>query len=256
MARGRSIQTFERLYIDGYDMSGYTIDCGERGAEYDEGTAFCLSDAVKGSIVGRPKVTFGPVNGVFDNTATTGIHVLANAAAGAKRYLMHMRGGRAVPAIGDDAFCAVMFQQAYMMTEGDNTSTVSMTFTGPDASAGMNYGSHWGAVLHAFGSETGANAANTNHDNGAATTKGGWLMYQIYSITGAGTATISIDDSANGTSWLALSGATSGAISNSAAPVAGIVQLGTTATVRQYLRWQLALSSSTACTFSLAFMRG
>ena len=256
MARGRSIPTFERLYIGGYDMSGYTIDCGERGVEFEEGTAFCVADAVKGAIVGQVNWSFGPVNGVFDNTATSGIHALANTAAGTTRYLMHSRGVKAVPTIGDDAFCFIGGQSAYKMTEQDYTNTVSMTFS-HDATLGLNYYTPFGVLLHTLTSETGANSATVSSDAGAGTTKGGWLMYQIYSITGAGTITISIDDSTDGTTFGALSGATSGAIATASAPTSGIVQLATTATVKQFLRWQMAKGgSASACTFALAFMRG
>lgn len=256
MARGRSIPAFERVYIDGYDMSGYTIDAGERGVEFTEGTAYCMSDAIKGSLLGQGIVSFGPLNGVFDNTSTSGIHVLANAAQGVRRNVMHVRGVQAVPAIGDDVFCWPLYQSSYKMTQGDDTVTVNLAFA-PDSTASLNYKQPFGALLHAWGNETAANTANTNADGGAESTRGGWLMYQIYSITGSGTVTISVDDSANGTSWLALSGATSGAIATASAPIAGFIQLSTTATVRRYLRWQMALGgSATACTFILAFMRG
>lgn len=258
MTRGRSLVDYERLYIDGYDMSSYTVDPGERGIEYPEmGGAVCLADAIKGVIEGQPQVSFGPVNGVFDNTATSGLHVLANAAQGTRRYILHTRGVQAVPAIGDDAFCFVGMQSSYKAANADNTAVANMVFQ-YDATAGLSYIQHFGALLHAYGSETGANSANTNADAGAASTKGGWLMYQIRSITGSGTVTISTDDSSTGTSgWAALSGATSGAIATASAPVAGFVQLATNATVKQYLRWQIAFGgSATACTFVLAFMRG
>ena len=255
MARGRSTSNYERLYIDGYNMSGYTIDCGERGVEHTTADIFCLSDAVTGVVAGQPTVTFGPVNGVFDNTATSGIHVLANAAQGTRRNIMHVRGVRAAPILGDDTFCFVGLQQSYKGVFGDAV-TANMTFS-QDSTAGMNYGQHFGALLHPFESATVAYSATASFDNGAATTKGGWLMYQIYSITGAGTVTISVDDSADSTTFAALSGATSGAIATASAPTSGFVQLATTATVRQYLRWQIAFgSSANDCVFALAFMRG
>lgn len=257
MTRGRATTNYERVYIGGYDMSGYSSDAGERGLEFDEANSFCFSDAITGMLPAMGKVSFGPLNGVFDNTATTGIHVLANAAAGTMRYITHIRGVQAVPAIGDDAFCCRMYQKSYKAAQNGNLVTAKIDFQGPGADAAMTYANPFGVLLHAWGSETGANTADTNADNGAATAAGGWLMYQIYSITGAGTVTISVDDSANGTDWTALSGATSGAIATASAPVAGIVQLGTTADVRRYLRWQLALGgSASATTFLLAFMRG
>ena len=253
---GRSVVDFERVYIGGYDMSGYASDAGERGVDYKRGDSLCLSDAVKGALVGRPEVTFGPLNGVFDSTATSGLHVLADAAKGTTQNVMLMRGVRAVPAVGDDAFCGPFLQTTHKTGFGD-VVTAKLTFE-MDANAGLNYDEFFGVVLHAFGAEAAANSSNTpNVNNGAASAAGGWLMYQVRSITGAGTVTISLDDSANGTSWTALSGATSGAIATASAPISGIVQLGIAAAVRQYLRWQIAFGgSATACTFALAFMRG
>ena len=140
---------------------------------------------------------------------------------------------------------------------GDGIVNATIQLGGIDQTAGMNYKKFFGHMLHVLGSETGANTANTNVNNGAASTAGGWLMYHITSITGAGTVTISVDDSANGTTWAALSGATSGAIATASAPASGIVQLATTATVRQYLRWQVAFAgSASACEFALSFIRG
>jgi hypothetical protein len=257
MAQGRSVPDFERLYVDGYDMSGYTIDCGEYGAEFEAyENGVCLADAVKGVLPGKPTFMIGPVNGTFDNTATSGIHVLANAAQATRRNLTHLRGVRGAVAIGDDTFCAPMLQTIYQGVSGGGVVTANLAFA-HDATSGLLYTSPWGQLLHVLGSETGANSANTNADEGAATTKGGWLMYHITSITGTGTVTISVDDSANGTSWLALSGATTGAIATASAPTSGFIQLGVTATVRRYLRWQIAFGgSATACTFALSFMRG
>jgi hypothetical protein len=256
MATGRTLTDYERLYIDGFDQSGYVMDTGEQGIEFQEFDTLCLSDAITGALLGKPAVTFGPVNGVFDNTATSGLHVLSVAAQGARRNLLLARGVMAAPAMGDDVFAAPMYQVAYKAA-GNQVVSARMDFAGPDITAAMAYTKYWGKLLHAYGSETGANAANTNVDNGAATAAGGWLMYQIRSITGAGSVTLSIDDSANGTAWLALSGATSGAIATASAPTSGIVQLATNATVRQYLRWQIAFGgSATACTFVLGFMRG
>jgi hypothetical protein len=251
----RVLTDFERVYIDGYDLSGYAVDTGERGVEFKEMPSLCKADLITGVLLGRPAITLGPIVGVFDNTPTSGLHVLATAAQGARRNVMVAAGSLAAPAMGDDVFCAPMLQKAYKAV-GEEVVAARLDLTGPDATAAMLYRKYFGKLLHAYGSETGANAANTNVDNGASSAAGGWLMYHIRSITGAGTVTISVDDSANGTAWTALSGATSGAIATASAPIAGIVQLGVTATVRQYLRWQIALSGATACTFVLGFMRG
>ena len=78
------------------------------------------------------------------------------------------------------------------------------------------------------------------------------MVYQV--LAGNGTATISIDNSANNSAFTALSGATTGSI-NCAVVQHGIVALGVTATVRRYLRWQIALGTATSVTFALSFHR-
>lgn len=256
MPTGRSVIDFEKVYIDGFDMSGYTSDPGERGVEYARHDLPVIGDVIKGGLVGKPDVVFGPLNGVFDNTAGSGISILADAAKGTRRNVMHMRGVRGAVGVGDDAFCGPFLQTVHKTGFGDLV-TAKLEFA-YDATAGLNYDEFFGNVVHLFASETGANASNTpNVNNGAASAAGGWMAYQILSITGAGgTATLSIDDSANGTAWTALSVSTTGAVAQASAPTAGFIQLATNATVRQYLRWQLSLSVSTACVFALAFMRG
>ncbi len=252
MATGRSLPTFQRVYIDGYNLSCYAMDAGEYGIEHPEYASAAMCDQVTGYLVGKPTPVFGPLVATFDNTATSGYHVLANAAQAARRDITLAQGVRAAPAMGDDVFCAPMWQARYKMI-GDNIVTSRTDFV-QDVTADLLYDEFFGKLLHPHSAETAANTADTNVDNGAASAAGGWLMYHLESITGGGTATISIDDSANGTSWTALSGATSGALSGLAS---GIVQLGITATVRRYLRWQLALAGgATAATFAVSFMRG
>jgi len=258
MATGRSLPDFQRVYIDGYDLSAYLFDVGEIGVEYPQYSQACFSDSIPGVVVGKPTVSAGPLLGVFDNTATTGLHVLSDAAQGTLRHISVLRGVRAAAAIGDDVFCAPVYQTGYKSI-GDGLVTCRTDLSGADVSTALLYDEFWGKVLHTMTAVTDANSANTDAvDGGAETTAGGWLMYHIYAVTGgAGTVTISVDDSANGTTWLALSGATSGTVAYSAAPTSGIIQLGVTATVRQYLRWQYAeAGGATGATFALAFIRG
>ena len=255
---GRTLEIYEHVYMDGYDMTGYARSSGEQGVEYPEHDLTTFADSQQGMLVGKPTLTFGPFNGVFDNTATSGLHVLAAAAQGTRRNIMVAYGIRTTPAIGDEAFCAPMLQSSYKSVLSGGT-LVNMTF-GADVNSAMLYDEFFGKMLHILGAETGANTANTNADFGAASvTKGGWLMYQINAITGgAGTAAVSVDHSTTGTSgWAALAGATYGALAYSAAPTSGIVKLATNVDVNRYLRWQLALAGgATGATFALAFMRG
>lgn len=254
MATGRTLAEYQRIYMDGYNLSCYTLDTGEQGVAFEEYDAATKCDPVNGVLVGKPTVTLGPVNGVFDNTATSGIHALASAGQGAAHNFSVVYGIRAAPVNYDPCFSAPMVANYKATGSGIVTATIVLSAS---QLAAMNYKKYFGHMLHVMGAETAANTANTNVNNGAASAAGGWLMYHIYSITGAGTVTVSVDDSANGTSWSALSGATSGAIATASAPTSGIVQLGVTATVRQYLRWQVAFGgSASACTFALSFIRG
>ena len=79
------------------------------------------------------------------------------------------------------------------------------------------------------------------------------MTWQVFA--GDGTATISVDDSADDNTYGALSGATSGEIDFSS-PSSGFVALATTATVKRYIRWQLSLNTANTVTFALAFVRG
>lgn len=258
MTRGRSLPDFERFYMDGYDLSGFATDTGERGVDFNPASSKTLADAVVGSLPTKPTVNIGPVVGVFDNTQTSGLHVLSIAGQGSRHNVMVARGVQAPPVFGDDVFCAPMLLSAYKSTPGEGVVAARSDWAGPDVQAALVYTRFFGSLLHEFKAEAGANAANTNVDNGAASAAGGWLMYHIYSITGAGTVTVSIDESSTGNSgWAALTGATSGAIATASAPTSGIVQLATTAAVKRYLRWQIAFGgAASACIFALGFMRG
>lgn len=254
---GRTTGKFLRVYANGYDLSGYTVGIGPLLCEYDTNPMACLTDPVKGSLLGRPTLGVGTLNGVMDTTAL-GLHA-ALSAPGAARKVMVAIGDAAAPAAGDPVYAGEFNQLAYSSEPGETMSTVTVPFGKGTPVTGMNYEKPFGVLLHAKGSETAVNEGS-GIENAAATSGGGYLMYQIFSITGTGTVTISIDESSDDgdeDGYAALTGATSGAIATASAPVAGIVQLATDAAVEQYLRWQIAFGgSASACNFALAFIRG
>jgi hypothetical protein len=223
--------------------------------EYEVDPRAMLSEEIRGSLPGLCQHGIGSVNGVLDNTATVGLHELATG-AGVTRKIMIPVGIQAAPAMGDPVYCAILSQLGYQGVPEAHTVTVSIPFGMPSVATNQVYDKPWGVLLHAKEAATDANTANTNVNNGAASSKGGYLIYHIFSVTGEGTAEISVDDSSNGTTWTALSGATSGSLAHTAMPCAGVVELGATATVKQYLRWQLALTDITSLTFALGFVRG
>jgi hypothetical protein len=252
MATGRTVNRWARVYADGYDLSGYTRTIGPLAWEFGEADVTApMSDGVRGYLPDTPTVSIGAINAVYDNTATSGLQAVMGG-AGVARILMVPIGIRAAPAAGDPVFCGAFLQNDYMVTEDGGAMVANLQFGAWDASALINYNKPWGVLVHALSAATGANSGTGIDDRGAATTAGGYMVYQV--TAGNGTATISIDDSADNSSFTALSGATTGSI-NCAVVQKGIIALGITATVRRYLRWQIALGTATTVTFATAFIR-
>lgn len=254
MATGRTVKRHARFYMDGYDLSAYVKQFGPLAQEFDVSGEAALTDEVMNVLPGVASVTPTGANGFFDSTATSGLHAVANG-AGQKRVLLCPIGIQAAPAQGDPAFMGEFEQLAYSAEPGDAFVTVNVPFGGADAVGAPGYVKPWGTLLHAKGAETAANTAVGVDDNGAATAFGGFLVYQLFSSNG--TVTLKVQDAASNlnASFADLSGATSGSIDASSAPVAGLVALGTTATVRRYLRWQISLGTATTATFALGFVR-
>lgn len=252
MATGRTIIRHTRVYMDGYDLSGYSRTIGPLSSTWDYDGQASLTDEIKNGMLGQVAISAGQLNGFFDNTATSGLHVVAST-PGVKRTLMVPVGILAAPAAGDVVFNGVFEQKNYYQN-GDNNIYATVDFGSWDATSVIGYQNPWGYLLHAKSAETAANTATGIDDRGAATTAGGYMCYQVFA--GNGTATIKVQDAATNlnASFADITGATTGSISCTT-PSAGIVALATTATVRRYLRWQIALGTATTVTFALSFVR-
>jgi hypothetical protein len=249
----------KRFYVDGYDLSGYQRKVGELKWESDAPVDAASIDPIKSIVaVGQVQLGIGTFNGFFDNTPTNGLHVVMNG-AGVKRVVMIPQGIRAAPTQGDPVYSGEFDQLDYKSQVDNRVVVASIAFGDVDAvAAALAYSKPWGVLLHAKAEETGANTA-IGVDGGAQTTKGGYMVYQIFAVSGTGDVTLSVQDAdtnLNG-SFAALSPPlTSGAIAHTAVPCAGVVALATTQTIKQFTRWQMALSGITGCTFALAFVRG
>lgn len=255
---GRSVSKYTRIYADGFDLSGYTRTLGPLTWEYDTAEDAALTDAVKGALPGNAKLSPTMLNGFFDNTAVSGLHVVASG-AGVERCVMIPLGRRGPPVAGDPVYMGQFTQLGYQAEKDDNWMYANLTF-GMAATGGAISGKYtkpWGVLLHAQAARTAANTAIGLDDNGAASAFGGYLCYQLFSVIGVGSVTIKVQDAAanNDAGFADLSGATSGAIAHTAAPRAGLVALGTTAAVRRYLRYQVVLTGITSATFALGFVR-
>lgn len=256
MTSGRTLKRFARVYADGYDLSGFTSEIGPLVTTFDEAEAVTLMDAVKGVLPNTPEISVGVLNACFDNTAVVGLHA-AMSGAGVSRNVLVALGIQAAPVQGNPAFMGAWQQLGYQAVPGGAT-TITIPFGEWDISKSPFYSKAWGTLLHANGAETGVNAAAGVDDNGASSSKGGFMVYHILSVIGTGTVTITVQEASINTdaNFALLTGATSGAIAHTAVPASGLVQLGVTAAVKRYLRWQITLSTITSATFVLGFVRG
>ena len=242
---------FTRIYINGYDVSGTVRSAGERGAKVALPSASAYSDAVENTVGGKANIVCGPLNAFLSPSAAIGLHELMSS-GNVVSDVMIPDSSISEPVLGDPVFAYRMMSAEY---KANGEDIVGVNISLPDAAynAGNKY-LPMGYLLHPKGSETGANTA-AGVDFGAQTLTGGWLMYQIFSITGTGTVTITIDHAAVST-YAALTGATSGAIATATAPCSGIITLPGDLTIDKKTRWQIAFgASATACSFALAFIR-
>ena len=171
-------------------------------------------------------------------------------------------GERAAPVLGDPTFCARLLQLGYQTdTSGD---VVNIPFGPWDVDDLMTpIGQPWGHLLHIKESEAAVNSDGSDSVRSyseAATSEGGYFMYQIFSITGAGTLILSVEDSVdetNGNFAEINGGCTTAAINQTAAPCSGIIRTVIASdAVKEYTRWQIAFTGPTACEFAMAFVRG
>lgn len=250
----RAIEKNNRAYVDGYDFSGYLSTFGQCGVAYDAPLIEAYSDAVKNALIGRGVMKCGPLNGFFApaGAGATGLHELTDSGQGTRNVLVAI-GGLAAPAAGSPFFAWQFEQSSYQVANGTGAVAASLALGNASYAGLKNYSLPWGLLLHANAAETAANTANNNVDNGASSVLGGIFVYHLLSSNG--TVTLSVDDSANNSTWAALSGATSGSIDATTTPASGMVALSTSATVRRYLRWQLALGTATTATFISGFIR-
>lgn len=266
MTTGRTTNRYTRVYCDGYDLSGYARTIGPLDCTYDEHEDVVMNSDYKAAMIGQATISPGTLSGLFDNTATTGIHALMSAPPVSRNVMVAM-GIAAAPAIGDPVFMGQFRQDSYITTPGDNPVGVNIAFSPYAVLANatpMSYSNPWGVLLHANGAETAASplpTTNSGVDLLEETTDGGYMFYQVLDAAGAGdcTATIIVQDSTSANDGDFGNLLTSGVINCGAAGVAvptkGWVALAIGSTVKRYVRWQVTLGTATSVTFVLGFAK-
>lgn len=245
-----------RAYVDGVDVSGYARQIGALNWMFGAEPDAAISDEVKNVLLGQGDIQAGPISAFLDNDAA-GLFALAGSGSnnnGTRVYTVAM-GANAAPVAGVPVFSWKFEQTAYLAEQGSGFVAANVAFGGASYASTLSYKKPWGVCLQPKATVTAANTAVGIDDNGAATTLGGILIYHLFSSDG--TLTISVDDAATNTnpSFAALSGATSGSITAAVSPKSGMVALSTSATVRRYLRPQIAFGTATTCVYFSAFIR-
>jgi len=217
-----------------------------------------MSDAVKGGLPNLCNISPGVFNGVMQSTTDASNEVSRLQLPGTQRDIMIAQGIRAAPATGDPVFCCKSSHSGFHVVEDSGAITLNAIFGGWDASDMSGYDKPWGVLLYPYGYNYAvANTSTTDTvDNLAASTAGGFMMYQITECDIVGT--ISVQSAANNDDleFATLSGCTL-AITAASTYIAGIVPTTLVTTpVGRYLRWQLAITSGTVLHFALAFVRG
>lgn len=267
MTQGRTTRKYTDVFIDGYDMSCYAKNIGPLDCTADEGIDDALCNALKGVYLGQVHVSPGTLSGLFDNTTTSGLHVLFNdPTTDLGHSVMVPIGIQADPAEGDPVFIGDFVLDSYQATPNDTPIGATLAFGGYDpTSTTLDYALPWGVLLHANASVTsdtvnssaGVDLAALGIGTSDTSTDGGYMMYQVTAGAGAGgTAAIKVQDATSNVDAGFSDLISTGNIDVGTAPVAGIVALATTASVRQYVRWQVAFATATSVTFALAFVRG
>ena len=82
---GRTVAKWMRVYVDAFDLSGYTRSLGTVGVEYDEADLSSATDPVRGALPNMVKWPLGALDAVLDTTASVGTISSLQAGPGRER---------------------------------------------------------------------------------------------------------------------------------------------------------------------------
>lgn len=212
----------DQLFIGGYDIGADINSIGSLSTPRQTLPATAITQSANARIFGLRDANAEFVS-YFDPAAAAS-HAALKTLPVTDTQIMYLRG----TGVGSEAFCMVGKQIDYNPNRGDDGS---LLFTTSAQSNG--FGADWADQLTA-GKVTHASGASTASLDTAASAAFGWQAYlQVFSV-GSGTATITIEDSADNAAWATLSG---GVFTNASAQTFERLQSSSaTATVRRYLR--------------------
>lgn len=213
----------DQLFVGGFDIGGDINAIGGLSTPRETLPATGITASAMERMFGKRDATLETTT--YFNPAAGQAHAALKGLPTTDVHVMYLRGA----GIGSEAFCIVGKQISYDPTRGDDGSLLFGVNVPSSA-----YGADWSQQLTG-GKITHASAASTSSLDTTASLAFGWQAYlQVFSI-GSGTATVTIEDSADNVSFATLSGASFTAVA--AAPATERLQSASdTATVRRYLR--------------------
>lgn len=212
----------DQLFISSVDIGADVASIGNLSTPRETLNATGITQFANARMYGKRD---GQVEFVtFFNDDVGGTHDTLNNLPRTDVHIMYLRG----QGIGSEAVGLVGKQVDYAPTRGDDGS---LTFAVSALANG--FGLDWCDQLTS-GKQTHASGASNASVDTAASASFGWQAYlQVFSV-GSGTATITIEDSANNSTWATLS---DGVFTNATgATVERLQSSSDTATVRRYLR--------------------
>lgn len=255
MATGRTVAKWLRFYMDGANLSTYGRTVGPLKWEYEEADLTAqMGDSVRGYLPDTVSLGIGTADMLF-YVGASGLPSLY-ATRGSGHDVMIPVGIQAAPAAGDPVYVGKFQAVNFQPMEDGKAAVIAVNWAEWDGSDLPSYTGPWGNMLHALGAEIAQNASTGDHDYGAATTKGGYMAYQINA--GDGNATLNVQHSATavGVDFVNLGGCTTGNIDCSVQSAGIVNTTTTTTTVNRYTRWQIVFDTATTVTFAMAFVRG
>lgn len=212
------------LYLDDADLSG---DVGAVDSIAQSRAQLDVTAINKDHMERLPGVSDGSMQFTsYFNTA--GAHAELSAMATAAKIATVSLG----TAVGDAAASCVAAEVSYNVNRGQDGSLVTQANVLPDINGG---GIEWGSLLTGKATLT-PGTASASVDGGAASSTGAAAYLHVFSVT-AGTVTVSVVDSADDSSFAAVSGLS---FTATAAGTAERVETAGTATLRRYARWVMS----------------
>jgi hypothetical protein len=245
---------YTRVYDNGFDISGYANDVGALDWMFSFTPMMAFSDGVMNGINGKAEIKAGTINAFLDND-TAGLFANSYTGQGTQNLMVAL-GTNAEPVAGQPVFAWKFEQINYKSSGGDGFVPVTVDVNNASYAGILNYSKPWGVLLHPNGAETAANTATGIDDLGASSALGGIFIYHL--LSSDGTVTLTAEDASTNSDgdFGAITGATSGGIDATSAPLSGMIALGVTATVKRYLRPQIAFGTASTATYVSAFIRG